>query len=91
VPPSCRAQSNCKFLDKFSFPDSAREIANQEVLYSEAITILSLTPTQQTAWWYSHFGPEGVWSYVLKEKYAEWRPAEPGEEGIPCEAEVYAG
>ena len=52
------------------------------------VTILTLTPGQQTAWWWKRFGSGGCWEYVVTEKYGPWRVAKPGEEGTPCEAEV---
>jgi hypothetical protein len=63
----------------------------ENMAMQKQLTVLSLTPIQQTAWWWAHFGPDGIWSYVLTEKYGEWRPAKPNEKGIPCEAEVLAG
>lgn len=62
---------------------------NDEIGCHPRITILALAPCQQTAWWWQHFGPGGVWEYVLLEKYGPWRPARPGEKGIPCEVEMW--
>lgn len=54
------------------------------------VVVLALPPFQQTAWWWRHFGPGGIWEDALLEKYGPWRVAQPGEEGIPCVEEVYA-
>lgn len=55
---------------------------------NDGLTVLALAPCQQTAWWWQHFGPGGIWAYAVTDKYGPWRAAEPGEEGIPCDVEI---
>jgi hypothetical protein len=50
------------------------------------VTVIQVTPEQWNAFVYMGEDAENMaWADKVTEKYGDWRPAKPGEKGIPCD------